>query len=144
MIGDALHYFGISHYLAFVWSFECIRMHAHGFFYLPVVSICLYELAWHSNGSIKSQMLKCQSNGLGALTRSNVTTFGCCLLISKYHENCNAMPSFTIIHNVPLHHEILSFPLQLNVFISSLFTVFLKNTNIFMFLFGWLKWDWQP
>ena len=58
--------FAISHYLAFVWLFERMRMHAHAFFYLPVVSIRLYELAWRSNGSIKSQTLECQSNGLGA------------------------------------------------------------------------------
>ena len=56
--------FGISHCLAFVWSFECMRMHANTFLY-HVISICLYELAWHSNGSMKFQMLECQSNRLG-------------------------------------------------------------------------------
>ena len=35
------------------------------FFYLPVVTIHLHELAWPSNGSIKSQTLEYQSNGLG-------------------------------------------------------------------------------
>ena len=113
--------FGISHYLAFVWLSECMQMHAHAFFYLPVVSIHLNELAWCSNGSIKSQMLECQSNGLGAETCSNLTTFECCLLISKYHKNCNAMSSFTVIRHVPLCHETHSLPLQLNVFISLCF-----------------------
>ena len=37
--------FGISHCLAFVWWFLRIRMHANVFFYLPVVSIRLYELS---------------------------------------------------------------------------------------------------
>ena len=45
--------FGISQYLAFVWSFERTGMHAKAFFYLPVVSIRLYGLAWSSNGFIK-------------------------------------------------------------------------------------------
>ena len=122
--------FGMSHYLAFVWSFERMRMHAHAFFYLPVVSIRLCELAWRSNGSIKSQTLKCQSNEFGAYTRNNLTTFECCFLISKYHENCNAMSSFIAIRHVPLRHETLSFPLKLNVFISLLCFLF-----IFYFLF---------
>ena len=39
--------------------YECMLM----FLYLPVVSIHLYELAWHSNGSIKCQTLECHSNG---------------------------------------------------------------------------------
>ena len=117
--------FGVSHYLVFVWSFERMRMHANAFFYLPVVSIGLYELAWRSNGSIKSQTLKCQSNGLGAYTRSNLMTSECCFLISKYHENCNAVLSFTVIRPVPLRHETLSFPLQLNVFIKSLCFLFI-------------------
>ena len=42
---------------------ECIFSNA--FFYPPVVSIRLYELAFHSNGSVESQTLECQSNGLG-------------------------------------------------------------------------------
>ena len=33
------------------------------FSYLPVVSIRLYELAWHSNGSVKCQTLEWHSNG---------------------------------------------------------------------------------
>ena len=57
--------FGISHYLAFLWLFGRMKMRTHAFFYLPVVSICLFELAWCSNGSVKSQTLKYQSNRLG-------------------------------------------------------------------------------
>ena len=41
-----------------------VQMYANAFFYLSVISICLYELAWHSNGSIKSQRLEYQSNRL--------------------------------------------------------------------------------
>ena len=134
--------FGISHHLAFVWSFKHMRMHAHAFFYLPVVSIRLNELAWHSNGSIKSQKLECQSNGLGVWTHSNLTTFECCFLISNYHENCNPMSPFAVIHHVPLRHETLSFPLQLNVFISSLCSLFIVY-NLFkkqscIYVFVWM------
>ena len=39
-----------------------VRAHANAFFYLYVVSVSLHELAWHSNGSIKCQMLERQSN----------------------------------------------------------------------------------
>ena len=139
---------GISHYLAFVWSFERMRMHAHAFFYLPVVSIRLCELAWRSNGSIKSQTLKCQSNEFGAYTRNNLTTFECCFLISKYHENCKAVSSFTVIRHVPLRHGTLLFAVHLNVFISfvslvfySLFTIFLKK-HWHIHVFVWVVKMW--
>ena len=142
--------FGISHYLAFVWSFKRKRMHANTFFYLHLVSIRLGELAWSSNGSIKSQTLESKSNGLGAYTCSSLTTFECCFLISKYHENCNATSSFTIIRSVPLLHGTLLFAVQLSVFVSLLFFIcyllsfFKKSTDVFMFSFGWLKRDWWP
>ena len=55
--------FWISHYLAFAWSFERMRMHANALFYLHIVFIRLHELAWHSNGSIKCQTFECHSNG---------------------------------------------------------------------------------
>ena len=58
--------FGISHYLAFLWLFECMQMHANNFFYIHVVSTRFYPLAWRSNGFIKFHTLECQSNGLGA------------------------------------------------------------------------------
>ena len=32
---------------------------------------------------------------------SNLMTFECCFLISQYHESCNAMSSFTVLHHVP-------------------------------------------
>ena len=118
---------GISHYLAFAWSFERKRMHANAFFYLPVVSIRLCELAWRSNGSNKSQTLECWSNSLGAQAHSNLTTSECCFLTSKYHENCNATSSFTVIHHVFLRHGKLSFVVQLNVFISSLWFLFIEH-----------------
>ena len=53
---------GISRYLAFVWSFECMLTLFSTF--LSFLSV-LYELAWGSNRWIKSQTLECQSNGLG-------------------------------------------------------------------------------
>ena len=36
------------------------------FCYFPVVFIPLYELVWHSNGSIKRQTLECLSSEIGA------------------------------------------------------------------------------
>ena len=54
--------FGISHYLAFAWLCERVRMYANAFFCLHVVFVRLRELAWHSNGSIKCQMSECHSN----------------------------------------------------------------------------------
>ena len=58
------------------------------------------------------------------------------------------------MRHAPLRHETLSFPLQLNVFICLLCFLFIvyylfkkkkqeknKKTDIFMFPFGWLKWD---
>ena len=42
-------------------------------FYVPVVSIRLYELAWHSNGSVKCETLECHSNS----KHNNLTTFEC-------------------------------------------------------------------
>ena len=104
------------------------------FFYHPVVSIRLYELAWRSNGSFKFQTLKCQSNGLGSSTSSSLTTFEFCFLISKYHENCNAMSSFTVIRHVPLRHYkhfhfhcSSMFSLLVCYIFYSLFTVFFKK-----------------
>ena len=55
--------YGISHCLAFAWSFERMRMYAAVFFYLHVIFIYLHELPWHSNGSINCQTLVCHSNG---------------------------------------------------------------------------------
>ena len=55
--------FGISHYFAFAWSFERMRMHANTFFYLHAVFIRLHELPWHSNGFIKCQACECHLDG---------------------------------------------------------------------------------
>ena len=49
-----------------------VQTHANAccaFFYLLVTSICLNELAWHSNRSICFQTLEFQSRKLGASTR---------------------------------------------------------------------------
>ena len=35
-------------------------------------------------------------------------TFECCFLISQYHENCNAMSSFTVLRHVPWNTFICS------------------------------------
>ena len=58
-------------------------------------------------------------------------TFECCFLISKYHENCNAMASFTVICDVSLHHGTLLIAVQLNVFIGSLRFLFIVQ-NLFL------------
>ena len=62
-ICDALRDFGISHYLAFPWSFERMRMDANALFCLHIVFIRLHKLAWHSSGSIKRPTFECHSNG---------------------------------------------------------------------------------
>ena len=105
-----------------------LRTHANpcSCFFLPPCRF--YPFVWVSmvfKRVCQISNVRMQSNGLGVYTRSNVTTFECCFLISKYHENCNAVSSFTVLHNVPLCHETLSFPLQLNVFISSLCFLFI-------------------
>ena len=36
-----------------------------------------------------------------------ITTFECRFLISKYHENCNALSSFIVIRHAPLSNGTL-------------------------------------
>ena len=42
------------------------------------------------------------------VSTSNLMTFECCFLISQYHENCNAMSSFTVLRHVPWNTFICS------------------------------------
>ena len=39
---------------------------------------------------------------------SNLVTFECCFLIPQYHENCNAMSSFSILRHIPWNTLICS------------------------------------
>ena len=59
---------------------------------------------------------------------SNLMTFECCFLISQYHENCNAMSSFTVLRHVPWNTFICSavqcFHQFVMVFIYCLLTFF--------------------
>ena len=71
-----------------------------------IMVFTLYELAWHSSGSITCQTSECHSNGQ---TNSNLTTYECCFLTSKYHENCNAISSFPVIRHVPFISLLWSF-----------------------------------
>ena len=48
---------------------------------------------------------------------SNLMKFQCCFLISKFHQNCNAMPYFTVY---VMYLGTILFALQYNVFISLL------------------------
>ena len=65
-----------------------------------------------------------------------------CFLILKYHENCNAMSSFTVICHVPLRYETLICMFSLVHYGFYLLFIFLKiNNDIYMFLLGWLKRD---
>ena len=113
--------FGISHYLMFVRLFKPMQGHANTFFCIYVISICLYELVWCSNGSIKFQMLEFPSNKLGVETRRRNLMFECCFLISEYHENCSVMASFIVINHASLRHGALfAFAVQLNVVVSLL------------------------
>ena len=93
------------------------------FFYLHAISIRLNELAWRSSRSINFQTLEFQSNMRQLV--ENPTISECCFLISKYHENCNAMSFFTEIEYVSLRQGTLVLAVQLNVFISSLWFLFI-------------------
>ena len=59
---------------------------------------------------------------------SNLTAFECCFLISQYHENCNAMSSFTVLRHVPWNTFICSavqcFHQFVMVFIYCLLSIF--------------------
>ena len=104
------------------------RMHTNAcyvFFYLHVNSIRLNELPWRSSRSINFQTLEFQSSMLGASTRRKPTMFECCFLISRYHENCNAMSFLVVIEYLSLRQGILVLAMQLNVFISSLLFLFI-------------------
>ena len=74
--------FGISHYLAFAWTFERMRMHANAFFYLHVVFIRLHELAFKRVYQMSNVWMPFKR-----VNTSNLMTFECCFLISWYHEN---------------------------------------------------------
>ena len=85
--------FGISHYLAFVWLFECMQMHANAFFYLHVV-------AWVSMAFERVYQMSNVWMPFKWVNTNNLMTFEWCFLISKHHENCNAISSFTVLHHV--------------------------------------------
>ena len=53
---------------------------------------------------------------------SNLMTFEWSFIISRYHENCNAMSSFTVLRQ---YLGTLLFAVQLNVFISLLWFLFI-------------------
>ena len=70
---------------------------------------------------------------------SNLMTFECCFLISQYHENCNAMLSFTVLRHVPwktfICNAVQCFHQFVMVFIVYyLFLVMQKITNIVILL----------
>ena len=90
--------FGISHYLAFAWPFERMRVHANAFFYrMWFLYVCMsVSMAFkrvYQMSNVKMPFKR--------VNTSNLMTFECCFLISQYHENCNAMLSFTVLCHVP-------------------------------------------
>ena len=107
--------FGISHYLTFVWLFERMQMHANAFFYLHVV-------AWVSMAFEQVYQMSNVWMPFKWVNTNTLMTFEWCFLISKYHENCNAMSSFTVLHHVSWKKNF--FAVQSNFFISLLWFSF--------------------
>ena len=97
-----------------------VRTHANACsrFFLPLCRF--YPFVWVRMAFKRAFQISNVRMPIKRVRSVNLTTAECCFLISKYYENCNAMSSFTVIRHVPLRHETVSFPLQLNVFISLL------------------------
>ena len=102
--------FGISHYLAFAWSFERMRMHANAFFYLHVVFIRLHELAFKRVYQMSNVWMPFKR-----VNTSNLMTFECCFLISKIMRI--AMQCHPSLYYV-MYLGTLLFAVQRNIFIS--------------------------
>ena len=82
--------YGISHYLAFPLPLERMRMHAKGFLYLYVVSICLHKLVWHSSSSnVRMPFKRVNTSNLMTLT------FKWCFL-KQFYFQCSAM--FSLVY----------------------------------------------
>ena len=109
--------------------------------FMLFLSVCMSQ-----HGVLKAYRISNIRMPIKRINTNNLMTFECCFLISKYHENCNAMSSFIILRHVSLHHGTLLFAVQINVYISSLWSLFivyylsLKKTDI-LISFGWLKRD---
>ena len=86
--------FCISHYLAFAWLFECMLM-------LFSTFMLLYLFAWVSMAFWWVYHMSNVRITLKWVNTSILTTFEWWFLISKYHENCNAISSFTVLCHVP-------------------------------------------
>ena len=71
------------------------QMHANTFFYLLFLSVFMSQYVVQMG---LSNLKRQNANQTGQETHSNLMTFGCCFLISKYHESCNAMSYFTFLH----------------------------------------------
>ena len=98
-------------------TFMVVRMHPNACWRLFLPSCCFYELAWHSNGSIKCQTL----NAIQRVYSSNLLTFEWCFLISKIMK--------IAIQCYPSQYYVMyfwtnSFTVKCNVFISLLWLLF--------------------
>ena len=110
--------FGISHYLAFAWSFKRMRMRANAFSHV----CCFYPFAWVSMAFERVYQMSNVWMPFKRINTSNLMTFEFCFLIWKYHENRSAMSSF-IVYVIYLGG--LFFAVQFNVFTSLLWFLFI-------------------
>ena len=97
--------FKVSHCLTFAWLFERMWMHANAFILL---SCRFYPFAWFSMAFERVYQMTNVWMPFKRVNTSNLMTFECCFLISWYHENCNAMSSFTVLRHVPWNTFICS------------------------------------
>ena len=90
--------FGISHYLAFVWSFERMPMHANALFYFHIV---FYPFAWVSMAFERVYQLSNISMPLKRLNTSNPMTLLPDFILS-WELQCNVI--FHCITSCTLEH----------------------------------------
>ena len=86
--------------------------------FLPFLSVCMTQ--YDVQTRLSNFKVQNANQTDSDQTSSNLTTFECCFLISQYHENCNAMSSFTVICHVHRSTFIYKAAQSINVFISLL------------------------
>ena len=63
--------------------------------FMPFLSVCMSQHGIRMDlSNVKRQ------NTIQKVNTRNLMTFECCFLISKYHENCSTMSSFTVLRHV--------------------------------------------
>ena len=109
--------FGISHYLAFAWSFKRMRMRANAFSHV----CCFYPFAWVSMAFERVYQMSNVWMPFKRVNTSNLMTFECCFLISKIMRI--AMQCHPSLYYV-MYLGTLLFAVQFNVFTSLIWFLF--------------------